>query len=57
MRSITHKISIPSIVKIENGSFDLIGEILHDDNIKVVIIIIDRNMYNILSKRINTLFK
>jgi glycerol-1-phosphate dehydrogenase [NAD(P)+] len=57
MRSITHKISIPSIVKIEKGSFDLIGDILIDDNIERVTIIIDQNMHNILSERIDKQLK
>jgi len=57
MKSKTHKISIPTILKIGKGAFKYVEEILHDENIEDVMFILDENMYKMLHENIEDIIK
>ncbi len=52
MKSITHKISIPSILRVESNAIASIGTILSQESVKDVIIITDNNIYEMISDKI-----
>ena len=57
MKSKTHKISIPTILKIGKDAFKYVEEILHDENIEDVMFILDENMYKMLHENIEDIIK
>lgn len=55
MKSITHKISIPNILRIARGAFKYIKNILDDEKIEEAIFILDENMFGILQDQIKSI--
>jgi glycerol-1-phosphate dehydrogenase [NAD(P)+] len=55
MKSITHKISIPNILRIGKGAFRDIEFIINDEKVEEVIFILDENMFGILHDQIKSI--